>query len=321
MFLRYLQGSPVLRDETDGEADGGSGTKDRGDDFEIADDEVVVVEEEEKEEGEESSEEKKAEEKKDDDKKVEDKKPKMVPHARMKEAVEKERKVREATEKRAQEAEDKLKESQRGVDVDKLNTEIDDLEEAIDKATADNKPEEKKALRKQLRDKMQTLARAEAVALSAQATAMAVERVRYDSLVERLEVSHPQMNPDSDDYDEESVAEVVELKEAYEAKGLSSTEALKKAVKYVYKAEAKKEAAKEEETEETDETEEVQERREKAVRRAEQIKAKQPAQADKAGKASDKVGGGIAKNIQKLSDDEFDKLDPKEVARLRGDSV
>lgn len=312
MSIRNLLGYNVLRDETDENADAGGG--DRGDNVEDLDEEEVEAA---------GSGDKEKESDDKDDEKVE-KKPAMVPQKRMKEAVDKERKAREAAEARAKESDEKLQESKRGVDVEKLNTEIEELEDKLDQAIADNKPELKKTLRKELRDKMQTLARAEAVALSAQATAIAVERVRYDALVERLEVAHPVMNPEHEDYDEEVVAEIVDMKEAYEAKGLSSSDALKKAAKYVIKEVKKEEKAEEkaeEKEEEVEESKEAQDRREKQVIKAQAAKAKQPASPDKAGKASDKAGGGMAKNVDKLSDAEFDALDAKEVARLRGDSV
>lgn len=315
MFLRYLQGSPVFRDETDGEADGGA--VDRGDD--LPEDEKV---EDEKVEDE-KVEDEKVEDEKEPEKKEEKKTAKMVPHARMKEAVEKERKAREKTEAELKEAKDKLDSANRGVDLKKLATEIEELDEALDKAIADGDAEAKKRIRGEIREKQMTLARAEAAALSAQATAMAVERVRYDALVERLEKEHPVMNPEHEDYDEDIVAEIVELKDAYEAKGESSSDALKKAAKYVLRTLPEKKEEVEEESEEDAEAKKKaeEERRAAAVKKAQEAKGRQPASVDKGGKSSDKSGGGMKGNVDKLSDEEFDKLDPKEVARLRGDTV
>lgn len=261
---------------------------------------------------------------KSEDKPDEKKKQAMVPQKRMKEAVEKERKAREATEAKLKAAEDKIEEGNRGVDLKKLTEEIEGLEDDLDKAIADNKPEDKKRIRALLRDKMQTMARAEAAAMSAQATALAVERVRYDALVERLEKDYPVMNPDSDDYDEAVVAEIVEMKEAFEAKGISSSDALKKAAKYVIKPVEKKQ---DDETDDDAEGEDAAakkaevKRREAAAQKGLDAKKRQPSSADKGGKPSDKNGGGIREKMDKLTDDEFDKLDPKEVARARGDDA
>lgn len=252
---------------------------------------------------------------------VEKKKPAMVPHTRMKEAVEKERAAREKSEKALKEANEKIEENNRGVDLKKLTEEIEGLEDELDKAIADNKLEEKRRIRALLRDKMQTMARAEASAMSAQATALAVERVRYDALVERLEKEHPVMNPDHEDYDADVIAEIVDMKEAYEAKGISSSEALKKAAKYVIKSADKKTDDEVNEAEDTDAKREEAKLREAATRKALDAKRRQPASADKGGKASDKSGGSIREKMDKLTDAEFDKLDPKEVARARGDDV
>lgn len=324
MFMQYLQGSNVFRDETDGEADGGGG--DRGDDYkgtiedELEVESSEVVEEDDKEE---DKEDKSSEDVEDKEEKKEEKKPAMVPQKRMKEAVDKERKAREATEAKLKEATEKLEEGNRGVDLKKLSADIEELDELLDKAIADGNVADKKRIRGEIREKQMTLARAEAAALSAQATAIAVERVRYDALVERLEKEHPEMNPEADEYSEEIIAEIVDLKSAYEAKGESSSDALKKATKYVFKALApKKEEAKEEEEEDPVAKAEAEaERRAAAIKKAQAAKGKQPAMADKGGKASDKGGGGMAKNMGKITDAEFDKLDEKELARLRGDSV
>lgn len=318
MFIRNLLGNNVLRDETDEIADAGG--SDRGDDHEVTEDEEEeIVASEEAEESD-----KDASEKSEEEAKPDKKKPAMVPQKRMKEAVDKERKAREASEAKLKEAEEKIEEQNRGVDTKKLASDIEDLDELLDKAIADGDAVAKKRIRGEIREKQMTLARAEAAALSAQATAIAVERVRYDALVERLEKDHPAMNPEDDAYDEEVIAEIVDLKSAYEAKGDSSSEALKKAAKYVFKqqkAEAKEEKEEVAALDDDEESEEAQALREKAIKRAQEAKRRQPASTDKGGKASDKSGGGMKGNVDKLSDDEFDKLDPKDIARLRGDHV
>lgn len=319
MFLKYLHGNTVYLDETEGDGSDAGGGSDRGDGFEGKEDEELEVEaKEDEDEGVEKTAAEKAEAEK-KEKEEKDKKAKMVPHARMKEAVEKERAAREKSEKRAQDAEDKLAAANKGVDLDKLGEEIEALDEKLDKAIADGDVAAKKLFRKELREKQMTLARAEAAALSAQATAVAVERVRYDALVERMEVEYPAMNPDHEDYDEDVVAEIVELKEAYEAKGQSSTEALKKAAKYILKGKTVEKKADAEDEDAQKKAEE--DLREKAVKKAQDAKGKQPPSADKGGKPSDKSGGNLAKNIGKITDVEFDKLDAKEKARLRGDEV
>jgi hypothetical protein len=45
-----------------------------------------------------------------------------------------------------------------------------------------------------------------------QARAIAVEQVRLDLMVERLEQEYPQINPDADEYDQDLVDEVMELR-------------------------------------------------------------------------------------------------------------
>lgn len=320
MLLKHLQGFNGYLSDNEGDgSDNGGGSEDRGDEH-VADPEDEVVEpaaSDKDGEGDDQGDEKGEK----GEKKEEKPAGRMVPHSRMKEAVTKERVARENAEKKAAELEATLKAKDVGVDLDKLNTEIEDLEEKLDQAIADNDATLKKALRRDLREKQMTLARAEATQLSVQATAMAVERVRYDSLVERMEAAHPEMNPEDDAYDQDRVDEIMDLKGAYEAKGLSSSEALKKAVKFVFPAGAKpKVEEKEDETPEDKQAaaDAAAKRKEEAIRKAQAARENQPGAANK-GKASDKAGGGVAGNIDKLSDEEFDKMDPKELKRLRGD--
>jgi hypothetical protein len=257
-----------------------------------------------------------------------DEKDVKIPKARFDEAVGKARKAQEAAEARAKELEDKLKAQEKGSDAEKIEKEISELEDKIDAALADGNKEKVAELRRQVRAKMQEVASANANQAAAYATAVAVERVRYDAAVERFEGLHPEMNPDSDKYDEALTADLIELKQAYEAAGLGSTDALKKAVKYVFK-EAPKEV-KQDEGDKGDKgdkgddaakaaaAEKAAKLKEEAIKRGlEARKAQPPAEG---GKASDKAGKTTDNlNVLKMSDRDFAKLPEDEKARLRGD--
>jgi colicin import membrane protein len=260
------------------------------------------------------------------------KKHQLVPQARMKEAVEKERAAREAAEARLKAAEDKLRASEKTLDPEAVEAEIGELEAQVDQAVADGDKAKAADLRKQIRGKMQALATAEATQRAAHATAMAVEQVRYDAAVATLEAAHPVMNPDSDQYDEAVVAEITELKGAYEATGMGSTDALRKAAKYVFKVapEAAKQEIKDEETPEEKKAREAEEKtaakatadaaakaKEEAIRRGAAARQAQPPRGE--GRTSNKDGQVLS--VGKMSDKDFEKLTDEERARLRGDSL
>lgn len=253
-----------------------------------------------------------------------DKKDHMIPKARFDEAVKKAREEAQVATKRADDLEAQLKASQGEVDAKKLLAEIDTLEDELEKAIADGNLEAKKRLRQEIRDKNQTIAEARASALAARATAVAVEQIRYDALVKTMEAEHPELNPDSEDtFDKDVVTELLELKEAFEKAGHSSSAALEKSLKAVYRngpKPPKNEAAEKAKAEAKAKADaEAERRKEEAAKRGKEAEGKQPAASD--GVASDKGGKDVdpSKNAHKLSDKEFDKLSEEDLKKARGD--
>ncbi len=259
-----------------------------------------------------------------------------IPKARFDEAVGKERAAREAAQKEAAELRDRLEKQASQEDVVKVQKEIEDLEEELDKALADNDAEAKRRIRRAIREKEDVLVETKANAKAAIATASAVEQIKYDSLVEKMEEKYTFLNVDSEEFDAAAAGEVMELKAAYEAMGLGSTAALRKAVSTLgHKLDARVEAARkaaeppEEDKAEAKakadaaakvksaEAEAEAKRREKAVGKGQEAKGQQPpAPTDKVG-AVDKEMKDI--KAADLSDDEFEKLPEAEKKRLRGD--
>lgn len=290
---------------------------DRGDDLpgggtdETVDEDVKADEKGQKDE---------AEEKKEKDEEQEVEKPAKpepsIPKSRFDAAVAKARKAQEAAEAKAAEMEQRLAAQAGSVDEAKVEEKLLELEEDLEKAIADGNVEKKVQLRKDIRLLNLQLAESRAALHAQRATAVAIEQVRYDALVERMEVEHPELNPDnSGEYDEDIVAELLEYKEAFEAKGLSSSNALKKALKAVYPAGKAKE---EEKVEPKDDK--GGERKAKAVEKALEAKRNQPPDARKAGMDSDKAGKtNSAADIVKMKDEEFAKLTKEQLKRLRGD--
>jgi len=251
----------------------------------------------------------------------------MIPKGRFDEAVRKARDEAAVAIKRADELEAQLKASQGEVDAKKVAAEIDALEEELEKAIADGNIEAKKRLRAEIRDKNQQVAESRAAAHAARATAVAIEQIRYDALVNRMEVEHPELDPNHENYNEEQVAEILEFKEAFEAKGMASSAALEKSLKAVYRNGPKPEKKEESDADKKAEAEakakaEAEKRTAEAVKRGLEKKDEQPPQT-KTGAASDKAGKDAdpVKNAHKMGDKEFEKLSEEELKRARGDIV
>lgn len=255
-----------------------------------------------------------------------------IPKARMDEAVGKARKEAQAAIDRADALEAQLKASTGMADVAKLEEQIDTAEDKLEKAIADGNVELKQALRKEIRALNRQISDSGAAAHAARATATAVEQVRYEATVTQLELDHPELNPDNEDtYDAEKVAELSELKAGFEALGHSSSDALRKALKAVYRDGPKPAAADDDGKTDEEKQAEAEAKAKRVAEKAAEIKAaavakalaakgKQPVDQKKTGLESDK-GGQKSKDkpVSKMSDKEYDALPEEEKARARGD--
>lgn len=240
-----------------------------------------------------------------------------IPKSRFDQAVGKARKAQEMAERKAQELEEQIKASKGKVDASKIEEEIDALEEDLEAARADGDKARAKQIRTEIRRRDQMLADARAEVKMNYATAVAIEQIRYDAAVAAMEAEHPELNEDSDEYDEDLAGEVIEFKTAFEKSGLSSTEALKKSLKAIYRGGPKPAAEKADEA-----GKKASDRKADAVTRGLATKKNQPNTTVKGGENSDRAGKlGTAKDVSKMSDKDFDKLSKEDLARLRGDHV
>ncbi len=213
----------------------------------------------------------------------------------------------------------------------KIEGEIATLEEELDKALADNNPAEKKRIRAEIRAREEALTDAKVNQRTAAATAQAVEQVRYDALVDRAESDYPFLVPGSETFNEELTGALLSMKAGGEAQGLSSSEALRAALKTLKPMlEAAKKSKEPEDAEDPDKKKEVEEKRKAAeaaeAKRREEAVAKGAAASKAQPAAKPNVAGTVDKDVKKLdptklSDKDFDKLPEDEIKRLRGDSL
>lgn len=156
----------------------------------------------------------------------------------------------------------------------------------------------------------------------AESEARAVERVRYDMVVERLEDEYPVLNPDHADFDKVITGEILELREAYQLKGYTPGAALQKAVKLIIPPKTVAQTSATEVTPRVDAEAVKAARKAAAVATTADALARTPASTAKTGLNSDAAGGSIsAKDVIKMSYKDFAALDETTLASMRGDNL
>lgn len=245
-----------------------------------------------------------------------------IPAARHKEILEKER------EKRA-ELERQLAQYQSGKQVAAVNEQITAAEDAIAKMDAqydqlltDGEMAKAAELKQKIRRAERDLNEAKSDMKIKAAEARAIEGARYTTTLERVESAYPELNPDHDDYDADIMAEVVELMNAYKVTGLTPSQALQKAAKILVAPRTAKQEQATSVKPQVSERDVAAERKAAAVAKATKAAAAAPPSLNRAGQNHDVHGGDIdAKRVIGMSQEEFAKLSPETLARLRGDTL
>lgn len=205
--------------------------------------------------------------------------------------------------------------------IDATETKLVAMEGEYNKLLADGEIEKASAKMTEIRRLERTVGEQKS-AMAAQASeARAVERVRYDTVVERLEAAYPALNQDSDDFDQEKTTEVLSLKRAFEKDDMTPSAALQKAVKYVFGAEGGKQEKATEVTPNVAKEDVAKLRKQEAIKRNIDAANKTPANLAKAGTNNEDGGELTADKAMKMNQEEFAKLDEKTLARLRGDDL
>lgn len=212
------------------------------------------------------------------------------------------------------------------MDAKGLEKEVEELEVALQKQLDDGETAKARETMRAIRLKERQIIEAQVEHKSERARALAIEQFKVDTLVEKLEGEFPQINPDSDEYDEDVVAEIALMRTGFERTGMASSAAIAKAVKYVLGTATKKEAEVDD-----DESEggkkglrdtKTNARKQEQVKKNVEAATKQPPKLDKAGVDSNKKGGGAeSKTVSEMSDEELAALPASTRARLRGDLV
>ena len=254
----------------------------------------------------------------------EPKKDSRIPLSRHEAVLNKER------EKRA-DLERQLAQYQNGQQVADVNQQITAAEDSImkmekDYATllTDGEIDKATALMADIRRAERGMAEAKSDMKIHAAESRATERARYNTSLERIESAFPELNPDHEDYNDELMAEVAELKDAYQMKGLTPTVALQKAVKALVEPRTTRQEMATTSTPRVSEKDIAAERKAAAVTKVEKATRTSPPNLNRSGVDSDKMGAGAteAQAVMKMSQAEFKKFadsNPEALARARGD--
>lgn len=320
-----------------GDADGGGGTVDRGDDFVPTDDDTPPDAAERRETPPDAADESEAKDEdqdvdpEDPDADAEDKakkKDSRIPLSRHKDILDKERAARTAEREAREAAEAKLAQYEKGQkvaaaneDIGKLEDSVTSMEEAYLKQLAEGEVAKAAETMKKIRQTERQIIEAKNDFKMQASIAQATEQARYNVALERVEEAYPQLNPDSDDFDKSMLGEVAEMKLFYEQmRNMTPTKALQAAVKKILGQDTRAQEKATDTTPKVDAEDVAKERKKAAVAKNLDASKKTPANASKVGLDSDKAGGSIsAKDIMKMSQDDFRKLPDDVLARMRGD--
>ncbi len=232
-------------------------------------------------------------------------------------------------EKRA-ELERQLAQYQQGSQVADLNSEITALENsvmAMEKEYAnlltDGEVDKATAVMAKIRQAERAMNESKSDMKIQAAEIRATERARYNTALERIENSFPTLNPDHDEYDEDVMTEVADLKSAYELKGLTPTAALQKAVKMIVEPRTTRQEIATSTTPRVSDKDVAAERKKDAATKTAKAVGATPPSLSRTGLDSDKLGGGAdsAAAVIKMSQKEFASLSESVLAKMRGDEL
>lgn len=235
----------------------------------------------------------------------------MVPRARLTEAQQKRREA----EAHAAELESELQklrdEGGQSKAFKEFTDKVDKLYEDVEVARAEGDYKKAASLQREL-DKMRDGAnRASVEYLAKQQAAQAQDLAAYEAVVDQVELLVPELDPKSDEYDPDVLADVSATRDGYEAHGMKPAAALKKALKLVLGRDVFAT------TKDLRRDDKPVEKKKTDFKKNIEAAKKQPPDTD----AAAPVEKTKTLDVSKLSDEEFDKLPDAVKRRLRGDFV
>ena len=245
---------------------------------------------------------------------------KFIPLDRHEKLLKKERARREELEAQLSQSRAGQQMAQANEDLSRVEDELVTMEARYNDLLAEGDTQAAAQLMTQIRRKNAELNSITAAQRDAEVMARAVEKVRFDEALDRIEEAYPELDPNSDGYDEDTYQDVYDLMMAGRQRGLSATKALQRAVARVMGAETTAQKRATTATPRVDEDDVASRRRGEAVRRNLDAARRTPPATHRISANNDAAGGALtAKAVMNMSEDDFEKLSDKDLARLRGD--
>lgn len=197
-------------------------------------------------------------------------------------------------------------------DLSEVENTLSEMEEKYAQLLMDGEAKQATQLRSEIRKLEKAVYTQQARLESTYAKDAAKEEIRYDSTISSLENVYPEINPDSESYDSESVQEILSIHRGLVSQGLPPSLSIQRAVKYVLGVPN---------AGDTSSDKGLQRVKDTKVRNADAAK-RQPASSQRVGVDSDKMGGGLnEQSVLKMNYDDFSKLSDDALAKMRGDYV
>lgn len=235
-----------------------------------------------------------------------------VPKARLDEEAAKRKKAEQELEAlRAQllaQQQKVVDDTPKGPTLAEQEAELDALEDKYEDAVINGEREEARKLRTQIRAKRDAITDQRVNSKAEEAKNAAYEQVQFDNFLAKTFETYPELDAASEKYNRDAELEVMDIAEAFLAKGRSRVDAISRAVKVVLGAPAAKQEP----------APEPKPAAKKPLARAvdEAAKIKQPPSLKQAGDSGDKQP-----SLAALPEDEFNKLTAADLRAARGDTL
>lgn len=232
-----------------------------------------------------------------------------------------EREAREAAERRAAELEIQLGKVTHTEETSKLEEQISNLEALHAQQLLDGKKDEAAKTMRDIRMTERRIALQENDRMSIQQREQTKEEIRLDLAIDRLEGQYDMMNPQSENYNQEAVDDVLGWQRVYMSRDrLPPSQALMRAADKVMGMYSKSAPPAEKKSDDTGlNAAHDTPRKESQLKKNLDADKAQPPSLSSVGHDSDKAGVKDTLDMSKLSAEEYDALPEATKAKLRGD--
>ncbi len=239
-------------------------------------------------------------------------------------ALKKQQRIARQNQDRARQAEERLRQlegsasDKQKADMQKTAEKLEGLYESVEDLRAEGKTKEAAKVQREIDDIRDGMTRNQAAYLATKQAVQQHNLMAFNSLVKELEYVDSRFDEDSEDFDEELVESVSETAEAFEAKGMSAPDALRKAARIVLGEDPFRKGAKlarDAKSKPAEKDKKSEKRIKTDVQKNLDAMKKQPPEEKSKNKEK-----AIDLDVSKLSDEDWEKLPASKKAELRGDN-